>query len=124
MTDAPAAGDEPTPQREGLGALAARGRPQAGAQPRLGRRGVRLLVAVVVIGWAATSIYRVQPDEQGVVLRFGRWIDTTQPGLHFHLPYPIDTVLLPKVTQINQVQLGNAAGPAPGDTAADASGRC
>ena len=49
------------------------------------------------------------------MLRFGRWIDTTQPGLHVHLPYPIDTVLLPKVTQINQVQLGNPG--VPGDPA-------
>jgi membrane protease subunit HflK len=75
-----------------------------------------------VIGWAATSIYRVQPDEQGVVLRFGRWIDTTQPGLHVHLPFPIDSVIFPKVTQVNQVQLGNPARPA--TRRADASGRC
>jgi len=85
--------------------------------PRLGRGGVALLVALVLIGWAATSIYRVQPDEQGVVLRFGKWVDTTQPGLHIHWPYPIETVLLPKVTQVNQVQLGNSAGATPGDTA-------
>ena len=115
MTDAPAAGDEPKPQPEGLGALLREGVLKLARTPRLGRRGVRLLVAVVVIGWAATSIYRVQPDEQGVVLRFGRWIDTTQPGLHVHLPFPVDTVLFPKVTQINQVQLGNPG--APGDPA-------
>jgi len=115
MTDAPAAGDEPTPQPEGLGALLREGVLNLVRAPRLGRRGVRLLVAIVVIGWAATSIYRVQPDEQGVVLRFGHWIDTTQPGLHVHLPFPIDSVLFPKVTQINQVQLGNPS--APGDPA-------
>jgi membrane protease subunit HflK len=115
MTDTPAAGDQPTPAADGLGALLREGGLKLLRAPRLGRRGVRLLVAVVVIGWAATSIYRVQPDEQGVVLRFGRWIDTTQPGLHFHLPFPIDAVLFPKVTQINQVQLGNPG--APGDPA-------
>ena len=86
--------------------------------PRLGRSGVALIVALAFVGWVATSIYKVQPDEQGVVLRFGKWIDTTQPGLHFHWPYPIETVLLPKVTQINQIQLGNSAGAAPGDPAA------
>ena len=115
MTDTPAAGDEPTPEPDGLGALLREGVLKLLRAPRLGRRGVRLLVAIVVIGWAATSIYRVQPDEQGVVLRFGRWIDTTQPGLHVHLPFPIDSVLFPKVTQINQVQLGNPG--APGDPA-------
>ena len=109
MTDTPAAGDEPTLEPVGLGALLREGVLKLVRAPRLGRRGIRLLVAVVVIGWAATSIYWVQPDEQGVVLRFGRWVDTTQPGLHFHLPFPIDTVLFPKVTQINQVQLGNPA---------------
>src|SRR5271167_591759 len=86
--------------------------------PRLGRSGVALIVALAFVGWVTTSIYKVQPDEQGVVLRFGKWVDTTQPGLHFHWPYPIDTVLLPKVTQINQIQLGNSAGAAPGDAAA------
>ena len=115
MTDAPAAGDEPTPEPDGLGALLREGVLKLVRAPRLGRRGVRLLVVLAVIGWAATSIYRVQPDEQGVVLRFGRWIDTTQPGLHVHLPFPIDTALLPKVTQVNQVQLGNPG--VPGDPA-------
>ncbi len=115
MTDTPAEGDEPTSQPDGLGALLRDGLLRLVRAPRLGRRGVGLLVAIVVIGWAATSIYRVQPDEQGVVLRFGRWIDTTLPGLHVHLPFPIDAVLFPKVTQINQVQLGNPG--APGDPA-------
>ena len=82
--------------------------------PRLGWRGGALILAVVVVGWCSTSIYSVQPDEQGVVLRFGRWVDTTRPGLHFHWPYPIETVLLPKVTKINQIQLGNANAVTPG----------
>jgi membrane protease subunit HflK len=115
MTDTPADGDEPTSQPQGLAALLRDGLLRLVRAPQLGRRGARLLVAIVVIGWAATSIYRVQPDEQGVVLRYGRWIDTTQPGLHIHLPFPIDSVLFPKVTQINQVQLGNPG--VPGDAA-------
>jgi modulator of FtsH protease HflK len=74
--------------------------------PRLDRRGIAALIVLVVIAWLSTSLYRVQPDEKGVVLRFGRWVETTDPGLHAHLPYPIDAVLLPKVTQVNQIQLG------------------
>ena len=74
--------------------------------PRLDRRGIAALIGLVVLAWLSTSLYRVQPDEKGVVLRFGRWVETTDPGLHAHLPYPIDTVLLPKVTQVNQMQLG------------------
>jgi membrane protease subunit HflK len=78
--------------------------------PRLDRRGIVALTGLVVLAWLATSLYRVQPDEKGVVQRFGQWVATTEPGLHVHLPYPIETVLLPRVTQINQVQLG--VGPA------------
>jgi membrane protease subunit HflK len=74
--------------------------------PRLDRKGIAALAAVVVAAWLSTALYRVQPDEKGVVLRFGRWVDTTGPGLHMHLPFPIDAVLLPKVTQVHEMQLG------------------
>ncbi len=63
-------------------------------------------LASSLLAWLSTSLYRVQPDEKGVVLRFGQWVATTEPGLHVHLPYPIETVLLPKVTQVNQIQIG------------------
>jgi modulator of FtsH protease HflK len=74
--------------------------------PRLGRRGLLAALGVALLAWLATSLYRVQPDEKGVVLRFGQWVATTEPGLHAHLPYPIETVLLPKVTQVNQIPIG------------------
>jgi len=83
------------------------------SMPRLGRRGVAALAGLVLIAWLTTSLYRVQPDEKGVVLRFGRWVATTEPGLHAHLPYPIESVLLPKVTQVNQIQLGVGSSAAP-----------
>ncbi|RBP16905.1 protease FtsH subunit HflK [Roseiarcus fermentans] len=82
--------------------------------PRLGRRGVLAGLGVLCLAWASTALYRVQPDEKGVVLRFGRWVATTEPGLHAHLPWPIETVLLPKVTQVNQIQIG--VGPSTGAT--------
>ena len=75
--------------------------------PGLGGRGLALIGALALVAWGISGIYKVQPDEQGVVLRFGKWVETTEPGLHFHLPAPIDTVIFPKVTQINQLQLGN-----------------
>ena len=53
-----------------------------------------------------TGFYRVEPDEQGVVLRWGEWTQTTQPGLNYHLPWPFETVLLPKVTKINRAEIG------------------
>ena len=84
--------------------------------PRLDRRGALALAGLVLIAWLATSLYRVEPDEQGVVMRFGRWAATTEPGLHVHLPYPIESVLLPKVTHINQIQLGAPSPAAPSDS--------
>ena len=69
-------------------------------------KGALLIAVLLLIAWLNSGIYKVQPDEQGVVLRFGKWTDTTGPGLHYHLPYPIDAVLYPKVTQVNQLQLG------------------
>jgi len=83
--------------------------------PRLDRRGAAALIGLALASWLATTLYRVQPDEKGVVLRLGRWVATTEPGLHFHMPYPIETVLLPKVTQVNQVLLGVGPTGGPND---------
>jgi modulator of FtsH protease HflK len=70
------------------------------------RRGLVLVPLIVLAIWLASGFYRVQPDEQGVVLRFGEWIKTTQPGLNWHLPSPIETVFTPKVTRVNRVEVG------------------
>ena len=63
------------------------------------------LILLVVV-WAFSGLYRVLPDEQGVVLRFGKFISTTQPGLNYHIPYPVETVLTPKVTKVNRIDVG------------------
>lgn len=66
-----------------------------------------ILLLIIFLGiWAATGFYRVNPQQQGVVLRFGEWIRTTAPGLHYHLPYPIETVLTPEVTRDNRIEIG------------------
>lgn len=72
-------------------------------------KGWRIWLPLLGIIWLSSGIYKVQPDEQGVVLRFGQWIDTQEPGLHYHLPFPVESVLLPKVTQINEVRLGGGS---------------
>ena len=63
------------------------------------------LIALVVI-YIASGLYRVLPDEQGVVLRFGKFVNITQPGLHYHFPMPFERVLTPKVTKVNRVDVG------------------
>jgi len=62
---------------------------------------------LIILGlYIASGLYRVLPDEQGVVLRFGKFVNTTQPGLHYHLPTPIERALTPKVTKVNRVDIG------------------
>jgi membrane protease subunit HflK len=71
-----------------------------------GARGLAVVAALVVAIWAATGFYRVLPDEQGVELVFGKWEQTTQPGLNYNLPAPIGQVYTPKVTRVNRVDVG------------------
>jgi len=61
---------------------------------------------VLAILWALSGLYRVLPDEQGVLLRFGKFVNTTQPGLNYHFPFPIETALTPKVTKVNRIDIG------------------
>jgi membrane protease subunit HflK len=65
-----------------------------------------LVAALVAVGWMFSGIYRVQPDEQGVVLRFGAYHRTAFPGLNYHLPWPMERVIRPAVTRINRVDVG------------------
>ena len=66
-----------------------------------------ILGLLIILGlWFASGLYRVLPDEQGVVLRFGKFVNMTQPGLHYHLPTPFERVLTPKVTKVNRVDVG------------------
>jgi len=73
------------------------------------------LILLIVI-WAFSGLYRVLPDEQGVVLRFGKFTSTTQPGLNYHIPYPVETVLTPKVTKVNRIDIGFRAASDSGRT--------
>jgi modulator of FtsH protease HflK len=66
-----------------------------------------ILVLLAITGlWLVSGFYRVLPDEQGVVLRFGKFDATTQPGLNYHWPYPIETAVTPKVTRVNRIDVG------------------
>ena len=70
-------------------------------------RGVLLIGIFVILIWLLTGLYRVQPDEQGVELLFGRWNQaTTTPGLHYWFPVPIGQTITPKVERINRVDVG------------------
>jgi membrane protease subunit HflK len=87
--------------------------------------GVWIVFLGIVLVWAASGFYRVQPDEQGIILRFGAYKGWTDPGLHYHLPWPIERVELPAVTRINRTEIGYRSDTSVGrvDPGADTSGR-
>src|SRR5215468_7772744 len=64
-------------------------------------------IAAIIAFYAFT--FRVDPDELGVVMLFGKPVRTEPPGLHFRLPYPIEEVRLPKVTRQNIIEVGMRA---------------
>ncbi len=70
------------------------------------KKPIILGILILVLIWVASGLYRVLPDEQGVVMRFGKFVKTTQPGLNYHLPVPIETVKTPKVTKVNRMDIG------------------
>ena len=72
----------------------------------LGPKGLIGIGVLVLLVWLASGVYRVEPNQQGVVMRFGEMVNITNPGLHWHLPYPVETVLRPEVTTIHQINIG------------------
>ncbi len=64
-----------------------------------------IVVALAVVGFYAFTV-SVQPNQEGVVLRFGELNRKLTPGLKFRYPYPVETVYLPAVTNINRVEVG------------------
>jgi modulator of FtsH protease HflK len=72
--------------------------------------GIALVLIAIVVIWLASGFYRVLPDEVGIVLRFGAYNRTTEPGLNYHLPAPIETALTPSVTRVNRTEIGYRSG--------------
>lgn len=71
-----------------------------------GGRAITLVVLVALVLWGISGFYRVEPDELGVELVFGKMVGTTKPGLNYNWPTPVGAVILPKVTRINRVDTG------------------
>ncbi len=72
----------------------------------LGRGAIAVILLAIVAVWLASGIYIVSPSEQGVVLRFGKFVARTEPGINYHLPWPIEVVYTPNVTRQNQINIG------------------
>jgi modulator of FtsH protease HflK len=72
----------------------------------LGGKGFALILLAALAIWCFSGFFRVEPDELGVVLRFGKYVRDAKPGLNYHLPYPIESALTPKVTRVNRLDVG------------------
>jgi membrane protease subunit HflK len=72
----------------------------------LGGRGIALIALAAVALWGFSGFFKVEPDELGVVLRFGQFVREVQPGLNYHLPYPIESALTPQALRVNQIDIG------------------
>jgi len=72
----------------------------------MGGRGFALLLLAALALWGFSGFFRVGADEIGVVLRFGQAVREVQPGLNYHLPYPVESVLTPKALRINKIDIG------------------
>ncbi|GMW05690.1 MAG: FtsH protease activity modulator HflK [Gammaproteobacteria bacterium] len=77
------------------------GRSPAGPGPTGSTAGFGWLALLVLVGWIATGLYRVDEAEQGVVLRFGKFAEVTMPGLRWHIPWPVESVELVNVSEIS-----------------------
>jgi membrane protease subunit HflK len=84
--------------------------------PKKGKGGGKTLWYIaggIFFLWLLTGIYTVQQDEQAAILRFGKWVRTTDPGLNYHFPTPIETALIRNVTSIVVFTNSNATQTAP-----------
>lgn len=77
-----------------------------GGEVKPSRFGLGALALIALIIWLLSGIYIIDPAERGVVQRFGKYVATTLPGPHWHMPYPIEAVEKVNVEQIRNVEIG------------------
>jgi len=72
--------------------------------------GLWIVIAIVLVIWLLSGLYIVEQGRRGVELRFGRYSETTQPGLRYHFPYPIERVEIVDVEQRRAIEIGYRPG--------------
>jgi len=68
--------------------------------------GIGLLAGLLLLLWVASGFYIVNEGQRGIVLRFGKYVESTQAGLRWHLPYPVEVVEAVNVSQVRTVEIG------------------
>jgi membrane protease subunit HflK len=82
------------------------GRQQLSPSPAVRRRAAWIAAGVLLAVWLLSGLYTVDSQERGVVLRFGKLVSVTRPGMHYALPWPVDRVLTPTVTDVRRLEVG------------------
>lgn len=80
--------------------------PPASFSPKIFGGGLVLLIAGAVVAWLVSGFYIVNPPERGLVLRFGRYSESTEPGLRWRFPYPIESHELINISEMRAVEVG------------------
>ncbi|GBG15933.1 membrane protease subunit HflK [Novimethylophilus kurashikiensis] len=81
------------------------GAPQA-STPSQNPFGIGLIGALIAVIWLGTGFYIVDQGKRGVVLRFGKHVETTMPGPRWHMPYPIESVDVVNLEQVRTIEVG------------------
>ncbi len=81
---------------------------KGGGEPSQGSAGsgIGLIIAIVLLVWLGSGFYIVDPSQRGVVLRFGKFTEATQPGPHWRWPFPIESVEIVNMGQVRTVEVG------------------
>jgi len=78
----------------------------AGGSPKRYGGSIGLLAGLLLLMWVSSGFYIVNEGQRGVVLRFGKYVETTQAGLRWHLPYPVEVMEAVNVSQVRTVEIG------------------
>jgi len=93
--------------QERLGGLFGGGKPSGDGPSNGGgqfsSKAIGVVLLILLLVWLASGIYIVEPAERGVVMRFGKYVDTTGPGPHWHMPLPLETVIKVNVDEISTI---------------------
>lgn len=81
-------------------------RPEGEGPAHMGGKGISLIVMILVVVWIGSGFYIVNEGQRGVVLRFGAYSETTEAGLRWHVPYPVEAVEQVNVAQVRTVEIG------------------
>ena len=66
-------------------------------------KGVGSIIVLIAVAWVGSGVYRVDAQERAVILRFGKYVETSGPGYNWHLPWPIETSNIVNVSQVYSI---------------------